>query len=89
MSELRNTEKRVRFNDKPINAMPTAPMAAEGQWQKLEVAVDSEAAETVIPHDLVLDHEIHETADSKSGLCYASVTDQPMPNLGEQRLPLD
>ena len=59
-----------------------------GGWQYLSLTVDSGAAETVIPHDLVTDHRICDTEASRSGLCYASATGQPIPNLGEQRLPL-
>ena len=57
-------------------------------WQLMSVAIDSGAAETVIPHKLVSQHPIMETKASRSGLCYASATNQPIPNLGEQRLPL-
>ena len=54
----------------------------------MSVAVDSGAAKTVIPYSLVVDHPIVETAKSQAGLCYASATGAPIPNLGEQRLPL-
>ena len=56
-------------------------------WQMLSLAVDSGAAETVIPHMLVKHHPIRETRASRSGLNYASATGDPIPNLGEQRLP--
>ena len=51
--------------------------------------IDSGAAETVIPHKLVKGYKIDETAKSKEGLCYASATGDPIPNLGEQTLPLE
>ena len=54
----------------------------------MSVAVDSRAAETVIPHTMVVDYPIVETDKSKSGLCYDSATGAPIPNLGEQQLPL-
>jgi len=57
-------------------------------WQYLSLTVDSGAAETVIPHMLVQDHPIMETQASKSGLNYTSATGDPIPNLGEQKLPL-
>ena len=59
-----------------------------GEWRKISVAIDSGAAETVIPHTLVPEHKIDETEKSKAGLCYASATGEPIPNMGEQRLPL-
>ena len=52
------------------------------------MAVDSGAAETVIPHKLVASYEIQDTEASRAGVCYASATGQAIPNLGEQRLPL-
>ena len=57
-------------------------------WQYFSPTVDSGAAETVVPHALVQDHAMHETGASRSGLNYASGTGDPVPNLGEQKLPL-
>ena len=48
------------------------------------MAIDSGAAETVIPHRLVSQHPLKDTNASRSGLCYSSATGQPIPNLGEQ-----
>ena len=59
-----------------------------GGWQLLSVAIDSGAAETVIPHRLVGQHPVRATESSRNGMCYASATGQPIPNLGEQCLPL-
>ena len=58
----------------------------EQPWRKISLAIDSGAAETVIPHTLVTDYQIIETDKSRSGACYASATGEPIPNLGEQRL---
>ena len=78
---------KVLYGERPINAIPNAETKRNG-YQILSIAVDSGAAETVIPHDLVRHHRIHETDDSRAGLNYASATGDPIPNLGEQRLPL-
>ncbi len=59
-----------------------------GEWKMVSVAVDPGAAGTVIPHTLVTDHPTRETAKPRAGLCYASAIGAPIPNLGEQRLPL-
>ena len=58
------------------------------EWQPLSIIIDSGAAETVIPHTCVADHPVWETAASKSGVCYSSATNEPIPNLGEQKVPL-
>ena len=57
-------------------------------WRKMSLAIDSGAAETVIPHTLVTEYPIVETEKSRSGACYASATGEPIPNLGEQKLPM-
>ncbi len=81
---------QVLHHDRPINALPQAmaPVQRDGRWQLLSVAVDSGAAETVIPHKLVTSHPIHETDASRAGVNYASATGDPIPNLGEQILAL-
>ena len=91
-AEEKTKKPAVMLHHKPINAVPNTAMQSQatltGSWQLLELAVDSGAAETVIPHDLVLGHPIVETEASAGGLYYASATGQPIPNLGEQWLPL-
>ena len=57
-------------------------------WRKMSIAIDSGAAEIVIPHTMVTEYPIQQTEKSESGACYASATGEPIPNLGEQRLPL-
>ena len=63
------------------------PSDSDG-WQLLSVAIDSGAAETVIPHRLVGQHPLRDTESARNGTCYASATGQHILNLGEQRLPL-
>ena len=57
-------------------------------WKVMSIAIDSGAAETVVPHTLITEYPIYSTARSEAGECYASATGEPIPNLGEQRLPL-
>ena len=63
----------------------------ENPWarcNKLSIAIDSDAAATIIPHTLLTEYCIVATAVSDAGVCYVSATGEPIPNLGEQRLPL-
>ena len=95
--EERSTPQRL-CHDKPIGPNPAVygmhneydnmQWGQEKPWQRLSLAVDSGAAETVIPHTLVGQHPIRETEASRGGLNYVSATGDPIPNLGEQRLPL-
>ena len=80
--------KYITAEDRPINEIQGGGKRFDEGWQMITMAVDSGAAETVIPHTLVMGHPIMETEASKSGVNYASATGQPIPNLGEQRLPL-
>ncbi len=86
-SDGNQTPARLLVDNKPVNNLNEATQRYGG-WQLLSIAIDSGAAETVIPHKLVSQHPIMPTRDSQAGLCYASATGQPIPNLGEQRLPL-
>ena len=90
----------VLVTEKPINEVQNGSCWAFGEyelnelgmdqhgWQLMSMAVDSGAAETVIPHRLVAQHPIQDTESSRAGLCYSSATGQPIPNLGQQQLPL-
>ncbi len=71
-----------------LGAAMGMPPHRSQEWQCLSVAVDSGAAETVIPYTLIKDYPIEETSRSRAGLCYASATGAPIPNLGEQKLPM-
>ena len=78
-------------HDRPLCAVPQQeePWAeCFPGWQYLALTVDSGAAETVIPHMLVQDYPIYETEASRRGMNYASATGDPIPNLGEKKLPL-
>ena len=77
----------VLHHDRPVNEVRSDKIF-EGGWQKVSMAVDSGAAETVIPYSLVTGYPIFESDASRAGVNYASATGQPIPNLGEQRLPL-
>ena len=57
-------------------------------WRKISIAIDSGAAEIVVPHALMTNYAISPTDKSRAGVCYASATCEPIPNLGEQKLPL-
>ena len=69
---------------KPVNALSNVGLEETYGWQLLSIINDSGAAEMVIPHKLIKVYKIQETAESKAGLCYASATGDPIPNLGEQ-----
>ena len=79
-------EARKTTTSGAVNAMQNGSW--EPLWQPLTVIIDSGAAETVIPHTCVMDHQIHETEASRSGICYTSATGEPIPNLGEQKIPI-
>ena len=49
-------------------------------WRNIAIAIDSGAAETVIPHTLVTEYAINPTDKSRAGVCYASATGELIPN---------
>ena len=66
----------------PVNALSIAGLEEAHGWHLLFIIVDSGAAETVIQHNLIKGYKMQETAESKAGVCYASATGDPIPNLG-------
>ena len=85
----RDERQDLQINAVPTNAYPQSGQGGRGPgWKRLSVAIDSGAAETVIPHTLVPDHPIVETDASRGGLNYSSAAGDPIPNLGEQKLSL-
>ena len=87
-----NCKHRKLYHDQPQCALPQQT-GSQWQgwmpgWQYLALTVDSGAAENIIPHMLVQDQATQETDASRNGLNYASATGDPIPNLGEQKLPL-
>ena len=54
----------------------------------MSIAIHAGAAETVVPHTFITKYTIMPTEKSESGACYASATGEPIPNLGEHRLPM-
>ena len=89
VEEDMNRAMKYLCTDRPLNAVPNTQMTGEGgKYQVLSVAIDSGAAETVIPYQLIKSHAINPTEASRAGLNYASATGAPIPNLGEQCLPL-
>ena len=92
MTRRRTTKicsSRHRHRHKSVNALSNAGLEETYGWQLLSIIIDSGATETVIPHKLIKGYKIQETAESKAGLCYASATGDPIPNLGEQVLLLE
>ena len=63
---------KVLNHDKPINAAPDGHDTNHAEfvdgWQRISMAVDSGAAETVIPHKLVTSYEIQDTEASRAGV---------------------
>ena len=59
-------------------------MIGEGEWECLEMAVDSGATETVISEDMVSMVKVKEGAASKRGVVYETANGETIPNLGEK-----
>ena len=86
-AEVAAGETPLLFHERSIKALAQTKTIEQG-WQILSIAIDSGAAETVIPYKLIKGHPVYETQASRSGLNYASATGDPIPNLGEQHVPM-
>ena len=85
--DTRFCQRQILHHDRPTNAVPLKQTKTDAkEWQVLPFAVDSEAAESVIPHLLISEHPIRETEASSSGFNYIKATGDPSRILGGQRL---
>ena len=57
----------------------------EGEWEEFELAVDSGAAETVVPDDMIRSAETREGPLSRRGVEYQVANGSRIPNLGEKK----
>ena len=57
-------------------------------WRRVSIAIDSGACDNVIAPDDVPAHQVIETMESKMGENFQSATGEPIPNLGNIKLPL-
>ena len=56
-----------------------------GEWEEIEMAVDSGATETVVGEDMVCSVAIEEGEASRRGVKYEVATGVQIPNLGEKK----
>ena len=57
----------------------------DGEWEQIELAVDSGASETVVNEDMLTSVTTQESAASKRGVEYEVANGVRIPNLGEKR----
>ena len=60
-------------------------MIMQGEWQELEMAVDSGATETVVGEDMLTDIDTKPGAASRKGVQYEVANGVRIPNLGEKK----
>ena len=60
-------------------------MIMQGEWQELEIAVDSGATETVVGEDMLTDIDTKPGAASRKGVQYEVANGVRIPNLGEKK----
>ena len=57
-------------------------------WRRISIAVDSGACDNVISPDDVPEQQVMESSGSKKGENFYSATGEPIPNLGDIKLPM-
>ena len=57
-----------------------------GQWEEMEIAVDSGASETVIGEDTLKGVTVTEGEQSRRGVKYEVANGERIPNLGEKKM---
>jgi len=61
------------------------PVSAKGEWELIEMAVDSGATETVVSDEMLTSVETKESWGSKKGVEYEVANGETIPNLGEKK----
>jgi len=61
------------------------PVTLKGEWEMIELAVDSGATETVVSEDMLKSVETKESWGSKKGVEYEVANGDTIPNLGEKK----
>ena len=78
----KNIDMLVKVRESPVGG------CAKYFSDALSIAIESSACHRVISQEHVPDHEAHESAESRRGENLQSATGEPIPNLGDLRLPL-
>ena len=56
-------------------------------WRKIELLVDSGAADSVLPEGMLQDFKLHLGDAFKKGVSYVTACGERLPNLGESKIP--
>ena len=60
-------------------------LIGNGEWEEIEVTVDSGACDTVIPLDVLSQVELSPSPQSEAGLKYEAASGHEIENVGERR----
>lgn len=78
----------TRARDGTVGGCTKSPGESQPTWRRVSIAIDSGACDSVISPEDVPEHEVHESAESRRGENFQSATGEPIPNLGDIRLPM-
>ena len=77
---------RYEGSSKHIGSVNKSPSKLMGQWEKIEVTVDSSAVDTVGPSQVSPHTQVSPTGASKAGLKYVAANWSPIDNHGPKTL---
>ena len=76
----------VKVQERPVGGCAKNSSDAQPAWRRVSIAIDSGACDSVIRLNNFLDHEVHESVESRRCENFQSATGEPVPNLGDLRL---
>ena len=88
LNTKKNIDILVKVRESPVGGCVKNSFDAQPAWRRVSFAIDSGACDSVISPEHVPDHEVHESVESRRGENFQSATGEPIPNLGDLRLPL-
>ena len=83
-----NIDMLVKVRESSVGGCAKNSSDAQPAWRKVSIAIDSGACDSVISPEHVPDREVHGSVESRRGENFQSATGEPIPNLGDPRLPL-
>ena len=83
--EKKEKDKKELMLFKTILPEGLNPVSAKGEWELIEMAVDSGATETVVNDDMLKSVETKESWGSRKGVEYEVANGDTIPNLGEKK----
>jgi len=88
IAKVRRMGMLTKARESSVGVCAKSEGTTQPTWRRVAIAIDSGACDSVISPEEVPEHEVHESPESRRGENFQSATGEPIPNLGDIRLPM-